>query len=343
MTARSEITIDLGALRRNVGRVLEAAGGAELWAVVKADAYGHGALDAARAALSGGARGLCVATAHEGEALRRSFPEPRILVMGPLFANDERVARDARLEVAAVTPELPHDLAVHLKIDTGMGRWGMSAEEALGASRDNVVGVMSHLATADVPHEGFARTQIDRFRAIADRFPGTVRHIANSAAALRFPEARFDAVRCGVALYGLSPFGGDPADDGLEPVLAWRSHVAAVRRLAPGESTGYGRRFVAEDETRIGLVPVGYGDGFRRGLTGTDVLVAGTRARVLGTISMDAFAVELGDAGPGAPVTLIGDGIRAEEHAAMLGTINYEVTTGIRCDPLRSARRVLDG
>jgi alanine racemase len=343
LTRRSEITIDLGALRRNVRRLREAAGRAEVWTVVKADAYGHGALDAARAALDAGAGALCVATAHEGEAVRRALREPRVLVMGPLARGEERIAANARLEVAAVTPELPRGLPVHLKVDTGMGRWGMSPEEALAAPRDDVVGVMSHLATADVPHEGFARTQIERFAAVADRFPGVTRHVANSAATLRFPEARFDAVRCGVATYGLSPFGADPADDGLEPVLSWRSYVAAVRTLAPGESTGYGRRFVAEEPTRIGLVPVGYADGFRRGLTGTDVLVAGVRRPVLGTISMDSFAVDVGDAGPGAPVTLIGDGLRAEEHAARLGTINYELTSGICSAPERADRRVVDG
>ena len=126
-------------------------------------------------------------------------------------------------------------------------------------------------------------------------------------------------------------------------MLAWRSYVALVRTLAPGESTGYGRRFVAETVTRIGLVPIGYADGFRRGLTGTEVLVGGTRRRVLGSISMDSLAVELGDEQAGTTVTLIGDGVLAEEHARVLDTINYEITTGINRDPLRAERRVLDG
>ena len=134
---------------------------------------------------------------------------------------------------------------------------------------------MTHLASADCDPE-FTRLQIERFRAATEAFSSLTRHAANSAGALRFPEARFDAVRCGVALYGLSPFGADPADDGLEPVLAWRSSLAQVKRLAPGESTGYGRRFVARP-TWIGLVPVGYADGFRRDLTGTVVLVDGER------------------------------------------------------------------
>jgi alanine racemase len=340
---RSEITIDLGALRRNVARVREAVAPAELWAVVKADAYGHGAVDCSGAALASGASALCVATAAEGAELRAAFPEARILVMSPLAPGEEALARDARLETCLSTPGLPGDLPVHLKVDTGMGRWGMSVDDALSFPRDRVVGLMSHLATADEPDETFVREQIERFREVAARFPGTQAHLANSAAALRFPDARLDAVRCGIALYGLSPFGDDPARHGLEPVLSWRSYVAVTKELAPGESTGYGRRFVAERATRIGLVPVGYADGFRRGLTGTVVLLGDRRRRVLGTISMDAFAVELEDEPVETPVILIGEGLLAEEHARALGTINYEVTSALGCDPRRTARRVVDG
>ncbi|TMJ95482.1 MAG: alanine racemase [Actinobacteria bacterium] len=341
---RSLLTIDLAALRRNVERLREAAGSAEVWAVVKADGYGHGALDCARAALAAGARGLCVATVGEGAALRDAFREPRILVMGPLAHGDVERALGAGLEVVAVDPVLPPGVPVHVKVDTGMGRFGMSPEEALALPGDRVVGIMSHLATADEDDEGFVREQLERFRTVADAFPGAVRHVANSAATLRFPDARFEAVRCGIAVYGLSPFPGRrPSDDGLEPVLSWRSHVAVEKTLSADESTGYGRRFVAERKTRIGLVPVGYGDGFRRGLTGTEVSVDGERRRVLGTVSMDSFAVELGDARAGAPVALIGDGILAEEHASRLGTINYEVVCGIRCGPERTKRRVVDG
>jgi alanine racemase len=340
---RSEITIDLGALRRNAARVRAGVDPAELWAVVKADAYGHGAIDAAGAALRGGASGLCVATAQEGAELRTGFGDVRILVMSPLADGEEELARAARLEVACSTPDVPHGLDVHLKVDTGMGRWGMALEEALALPRDRVVGLMSHLATADGEDESFAREQIERFAVAAGAFPGIPAHLANSAAALRFPEARFDAVRSGVALYGLSPFGDDPGSHGLEPVLAWRSYVALVKTLAPGESTGYGRRFVAEAVTRVGVVPVGYADGFRRGLSGTEVLVGETRRHVIGWVSMDALSVELGDEQAGTPVTLIGDGVLAEEHAHALGTINYEITTGINRDPRRADRRVLDG
>ena len=343
MMTRSEIAIDLAALRHNVRRLHEAAGGAELWAVVKADAYGHGATDVAGAALAAGAASLCVTTVREGEALRRVYPEARILAMGPLAPGEERSARAARLEVTVSAPELPGGLDVHLKVDTGMGRWGMSPHELAAVRRGRIVGLMSHLATADEPDESFARLQMERFGELAELFPGVPRHLANSAATLRFPEARFDAVRCGIALYGLSPFRDSPARHGLEPVLSWRSVVAQVKTLEPGESTGYGREFVADRSTRIGLVPVGYGDGFRRAMTGAQVLVDGERRRVLGRVSMDAFAVELPDGEAGAPVTLLGDGLLAEEHARHLGTINYEVTCAIRSGPDRAVRRVVDG
>ena len=324
-------------------RLREAAGGAEVWAVVKADAYGHGAEDVARVSLAEGAAALCVATAREGEALRAVFPEPRILVMGPLAAGDDEIARAARLEVAIATPSIPDRVPVHVKVDTGMGRWGMTLADALALPRERIVGVMSHLATADEPDESFARTQIERFLEVAAHFSGAVVHLANSAGTLRFPDARFHAVRCGLALYGLSPFGDDPARHGLEPVLSWRSYVAQAKTLAVGESTGYGRRFVAERPTRIGIVPVGYADGFRRGLSGGEVVVEGARRRVVGAVSMDAFAVELADEEAGAPVTLLGDGVRAEELARRLGTINYEIMCGIRADPRRAERRVVGG
>jgi alanine racemase len=340
---RSEITIDLGALQRNAARLRDAAAPAELWAVVKADAYGHGMLDVARAALEGGATGLCVVSAQEGEALRNALADARVLVMAPLAPGEDEIARRAGLEIAVSSPDAPPGLPLHLKVDTGMGRWGMSLDDVRTVPGDRVVGIMSHLATADEPEPTFAREQVERFGAAANAFEGVTAHIANSAATLSLPAARFDAVRCGVALYGLSPFGDDPARHGLEPVLSWRSYVAVVKTLQAGESAGYGREFIAEGPTRIGVVPVGYGDGFRRGLSGAEVLVDGTRRRLVGRVSMDALTIELEDEEPGAPVTLIGDGILAEEHARLLGTINYEITCGIRGDPLRADRRVLDG
>jgi alanine racemase len=170
-----------------------------------------------------------------------------------------------------------------------------------------------------------------------------VRHAANSAAALRLPESRFDAARCGIALYGLSPFGTDPLDDGLEPVLAWTSEIAQSRLLGAGESTGYGRRFVAAGDTWIGIVPVGYADGFRRDMSGTEVRVGGDVCNVVGTVSMDALAVELPhEQPPGTPVTLVGHGVPLEKHAAVAGTLNYELLCGIDASPTRARRVVVD-
>jgi alanine racemase len=220
-----------------------------------------------------------------------------------------------------------------------MGRWGLSELAELPV---DVVGLMTHLATADSdPH--FAGRQLERFEEATKRYSHLERHAANSAAALRLPESRLDAARCGIALYGLSPFGGDPAADGLEPVLRWESRLAQVKQLAPGESTGYGRRFAVERPTWIGVVPIGYADGFRRDMTGTEVAIDGERRRVVGTISMDAFAVELPEPlAVGTPVTLIGDGILAEAHAAVAETINYEIVCGIDSSPQRARRSVLD-
>ncbi len=337
---RSEITIDLGALRRNARTLLRALGGAELWAVVKADAYGHGAADVAGAALGSGASALCVATVPEGLALRAEYRMERILVMGPAGSNREIAqAREAGLELAIADAEIPEGVRVHLKLDTGMGRYGLSE---LPAPPAEVVGLMTHLATAD-SDQSFAHEQLERFRSATEEFSGLTRHAANSAAALRLPESHFDAARCGVALYGLSPFGTDPAEDGLEPVLSWQSALAQVKRLEPGESTGYGRRFVAQEPTWIGIVPVGYGDGFRRDLTGTEVRVAGEPRRVVGTVSMDSFAVELDRELPvGSPVVLLGHGVLAESHARVAGTINYELVCGVESGPLRARRSVMD-
>jgi alanine racemase len=338
---RSEITIDLGAVRHNVRRLLDALAGSQLWAVVKADAYGHGAVEVARVALAEGARALCVATVGEGVALRSAFPDARILVMGPSGGEDVGRARDARLELAVSAPPFPEGVPLHLKLDTGMGRFGAPQ---LSEPPPNAVGLMSHLATADTD-PAFAEIQVERFRAAAATLPRLEAHIANSAATLRLPRlAGFAAARCGIALYGLSPFQELPSSDGLEPVLSWRSSLAQVKLLDVGESTGYGRRFVAERPTWIGLVPVGYADGFRRDLTGTEVLVGGERRPVVGTVSMDSFAVELPEELPrGTPVTLVGAGLQVESHAARAGTINYEITTGIRYSAERAGRVFVDG
>jgi len=335
---RSEITIDLGAIRHNARRLLEVLDGAELWAVVKANGYGHGATDVARAARDAGASALCVVTVAEGVELRRDLPDARIIVICPTEEVGE--ARDARLElVISGAGEIPAEIPVHLKLDTGMGRWGLAE---LPDPPTNVVGLMSHLATAD-SDPAFARQQIERFREATDPYSHLSRHIANSAAALQLPDSRFDAARCGIALYGISPFETDPAEDRLRPVLSWRSRLAQVRLLQPGQSTGYGRRFVAERPTWTGIVPVGYADGFRRDMTGTEVLVDGEPRHVIGTVSMDAIAVELdGELPVGTPVTIVGDGLLIERHAQVAGTIGYEIACGINSDPSRAHRVLVD-
>ena len=339
LVERSSFTIDLGAIRRNAATLLRAAGGAELWAVVKAEGYGHGAVDVSRAALEGGATVLCVATLPEALHLRAAIREVRILVMGPVSEREIGEARAAKLELVAADGQVPEGVPVHLKLDSGMGRWGVS--ELPSPTRD-VVGVMSHLASAE-SDPAFTLAQIERFAEATAGLTGLTRHVANSAATLRHAEACFDAVRCGIALYGISPFGTDPTQDGLEPVLRWESYVALVKCLPAGASTGYGRRFVAERPTWIAIVPVGYADGFRRDLTGTEVLVDGVRRRVVGTISMDAFAVELErELAPATPVTLVGDGILIEQHAGVAGTIGYEIATGLNTRSGRARRVVRD-
>ena len=258
--------------------------------------------------------------------------------MGPLAAA--RIAHAPRGPSSSRSPtQRSRRARVHLKLDTGMGRYGFrSCRDAPRERR-----------RADEPSRDGGLGPGVRARA-ARALPRVVpavprqleRHVANSAAALRLPEARFDAARCGVALYGLSPFGDDPADDGLEPVLRWRSYLAQVKLLEPGESTGYGRRFVAAEPTWIGLVPVGYADGFRRDLTGTEVLVDGEPRPVVGTVSMDSFAVELDRELPVARRSRCSaTACCAEEHARVAGTINYELVPA--SSPIRARAAVIGG
>jgi alanine racemase len=337
--SRSLVTIDLGAIRENARTLAAMQRPSELWAVVKADGYGHGAIDVSRAALEGGATALCVATVGEAVPLREALATARIVVLGPTAADEVAVARRARLELAVSDEPVPDGVPVHLKLDTGMGRWGLAELPAPGRS---VVGLMTHLATAD-SDRSFASEQLERFLRATEPYAGRyVRHAANSAAALMMAETRLDAVRCGIALYGIDPMGHDASRWGLRPALRWESELAQVRRLAPGESTGYGRRFVAKEETWIGIVPVGYADGFRRDLTGSEVVAGGVRVPVIGTVSMDALAVLLpGPADRGAPVTLVGDGVTFEAHAAVAGTIGYELACGIRVARGRATREVV--
>jgi len=338
--ARSLVTVDVGAIRDNARALTRVLGRSELWAVVKADGYGHGAADAGRAALEGGATTLCVATVGEALVLRTELPDARVVVLGPTAPEDVVAAREARLELTVPDQPVPEGVPVHLKLDSGMGRWGLGELPQPGTS---VVGLMTHFATAGTD-SAFAEEQLGRFLAATAAYDGRVtRHAANSAAALTLPASRLDAARCGIALYGIDPLGADPARFGLRPALRWESELAQVRRLRPGESTGYNRRFMATEETLIGIVPVGYADGFRRDMSGAEILVAGARATVVGAVSMDALAVRLDvQAERGAPVTLVGDGVTFEQHAAVADTIGYELACGIRVVPGRAERRVVD-
>ncbi len=363
--------IDLGAIERNCATLAAGlAEGSELCAVVKANAYGHGMVECAEAALRGGATTLAVAASTEAFELRDRLPGARILVMGALTAAELDVALQAGAEIAvsrewfldalrARAGELGVRPRVHVKLDTGMGRLGdpdpaaVSRMLATAAEDERVelAALWTHFATADEEHEGYLREQLRRFEEVAsaerERHPGLHLHAANSAAALRGPEYHFDMVRCGVAVYGMDPFGVDASAHGLEPAMSLHSYVADVKAFSPGQSAGYGRSWVADRETLVGVIPIGYGDGVRRGLSNRfDVLVEGRRAASVGTISMDNLTVELWP-GPelerGAPAVLLGaqgdDAVTAEEWARHLGTINYEVTCGISPRVPRAYRR----
>jgi alanine racemase len=320
--------------------------------VVKADGYGHGAAPAARAALAGGATWLAVAAAGEAAALRAADIDARLLVMGALTPTELDTALAADADVVAWREELVAAIAergggrVHVKLDTGMGRLGTRdpaqatrvVEAAATTAGVELVGAMSHFATADELDDAFFGEQLERFEAWAlplrERYPGLLLHAANSAALLRDRATHFDLVRPGIAIYGLDPFQRDAAAQQLEPALELASYVAEVKRCAAGESAGYGRRFVAERETVLATVPIGYGDGVRRALTNNaDVLIGGRRFPLAGTVSMDNITVDLGPDGGGVgrgdEVLLIGPGLPAEEMAGRLQTINYEITCAL--------------
>ena len=360
-TGRALALIDTSAIEANCGVLAKNLGeGTELCAVVKADGYGHGAAPAAAAAMRGGASRLALATAVEAEELRFHFPEVPLFVMGALTVPELRDALNAEAEVAVwrqgfrelcsrVAGDRGVPARVHVKHDSGMGRLGERDPEAVvelarACAEDEhleLTGVWTHFATADDPEDGFLAAQLAAFRPVADRVrelaPGCIVHAANSAATLREPASHFDMVRCGIAIYGLDPFGADPAQRGLEPAFELRSYVADVKRFEAGASAGYGRTWRAPEDTWVGVLPIGYGDGVRRALSDNgEVLVRGRRRPIAGTVSMDNLTIDLGpetDVESGDEAVLIGrqgsDRILAEELARRLGTINYEITTGI--------------
>jgi alanine racemase len=350
--SRTWAEVDLGAIRHNVRTLKRRAADARLMAVVKADAYGHGAVPVSRAALEAGAGSLAVVTIEEGAELRRAGIDAPILVFTDLLPDELALAREYRLQVTAHSILSAKRIAAHpglethLKINTGMNRWGVEPDEAGEARKilgSQLVGVYTHLASADSDKETTSR-QLAVFDAVlaARDFGGVLVHAANSAGTLWHSSSRYDCVRPGIALYGLHPAGdeGDPADEDLRPALSLKSYVAGVRRLAPGEGVSYGLTFRAEAPMFAATVPVGYAEGYRRILSNrASALVRGERRPLLGRVTMDACAfgvddgVEVGD-----EVVLVGEqggeSVRAEEVARWSDTINYEVTTGI------DARRV---
>ncbi|HJS94360.1 MAG TPA: alanine racemase, partial [Solirubrobacteraceae bacterium] len=299
-------------------------------------------------------------TASEAASLRAEGVGGPVLVMGALSDEELPVALDARAEVVAwsdrfvdalmsARPSAGEPVRVHVKLDTGMGRLGTRVFDEAIRVADRVAaagpglelaGAMTHFASADEDPE-FTALQLSRFEpfvaALRSRRPGIVAHAANSAATLRFAAGHLDLVRCGIAVYGCDPMNDDPSLHGLEPALELTSYVAAVKAAAPGESAGYGRRWVASSETWLATVPVGYADGIRRALTNNcEVLIGGRRYPLVGTVSMDNITVEVGAPDAvrcGDLVTIIGaDGserVTAEELARRIGTINYEITCGI--------------
>jgi alanine racemase len=373
---RARVEIDLGALERNFARLAARAAPARVLAVVKADAYGHGAVTVARAlerAPGGGSRlaGFAVALAEEGIELRRGGVAAPVLVLSPVAAEAYAFLR--RYGLVPVLSGLDQiealgsycrgagwTLDVHLKFDTGMTRLGIPAEAAgdafvrLAAGGLRLAGVMSHLAEAETPDSPANRFQQERFAAVLEALPAGVRprvavHLANSAAALHQPAARHDWVRAGLALYGLDPARAR-TPGALEPVLAVIAEIVQVKQIPEGTRVGYGGRWVAARPSRIAIVPVGYADGYSWRLGNrAEAILAGRRVPVVGAVSMDMLAVDATDApaGPGDEVVLVGrrgaHEVQVADLAAAAGTLPYELLClfGLRLPrfAVRSERR----
>ena len=360
MADRARARIDLSAVERNCAELKSRLGRSALCAVVKADGYGHGAEPCARAALAGGASWLAVATADEAAELRSAGVAERLLVMGALSDDELELALGSDADVVVWCEQFAKLAAtkagkretrarLHVKLDTGMGRLGTKdagealelAELAVGDERLELAGLMTHFATADEPDSDLFEEQLARFGPVVQQVrqveADCTVHAANSAAVFRDGAAHFDMARCGIAVYGLDPFHEDPGARSLSPALALESYVADIKPMRAGEGAGYGQTWVAPSDTQMAVLPIGYGDGYRRGLSNkAHVIVRGRRYPVVGTVSMDNITIDLGgetDVRRGDVATLIGtqddQRVLAEELARLLGTINYEVTCGI--------------
>jgi len=354
--------VDLGAVRANVRALREHVAPADVLAVVKANGYGHGAGPVARAALDAGAAWLGVARVEEGVQLRgHGIDAPILLLSEPPVSAAEAVVTHSITPVVYTEPGVDalakavaafggrHRLSVHLKVDTGMHRVGCDPDHALAliehidASPElTLAGICTHLAVADDPGDPYTEAQLVRFSSVLDMLrargidPGIV-HAANSAAALACPGARHDLVRIGIAAYGVPPSASFTEVVTLRPALSLHARVMMVRELPAGERLSYGLRYELPRASRIATVSAGYADGVPRnlGLVGGEVLVNGRRCPIAGVVTMDQLMVDVGDAAVdvGDEVVLIGaqggDEVTATEWAERLGTVAYEVVTGI--------------
>lgn len=356
--------VDLDAVTHNVRELYRVAEGSQVMAVVKADAYGHGACEVAEAALAGGARWLGVACLEEALQLRRRGFRVPLLVLGYVPPEEARVAVEEEISCCVFGEELARAMAqaagrvgkmgrVHVKVDTGMGRLGVGADQAVAFVRRlkgipglDVEGVFTHLATADEENLSFAEEQLGRFAAVVaelDREGLHVpyRHAANSAALLRLPQSRYNLVRTGLAMYGVHPVPGSVGSAHLRPVLSWKTRVAQVKRMSPGATVGYGRTWKAAGGEVVATLPVGYADGYRRSLSNRGMaLLGGRKVRVVGRVSMDQITVLAGSGdtpdgqvAPGQEVVLLGgqegNSLTAWDLARDMDTIPYEVLVGI--------------
>ena len=361
---RPEIVVDLAAIRRNVGilRDLVAPDRSDVMVVVKADGYGHGLVESARAARQAGAPWLGVATIEEAVRLREAGDTGRLLCWLTVPGDDWAAAIERDVDVTAYSVaelgairaalhgrERRTPARVQLKIDTGLSRGGATADhwpEVLAAARAGetegvwrITGIWSHFACSDEPEHPANAAQERAFRdalAAAERAGLTpeVRHLANSAAAILRPSSRFDLVRCGISSYGLDPAPGRTPDLGLEPAMTVTAPLALTKDLHAGASISYGHTWTAPGPTRVGLVPLGYGDGVPRHAGNTaEVWVDGKRRPIRGRICMDQFVIDLGDDQPAAgdEVVLFGPGTSgeptADDWARACGTIHYEIVT----------------
>ncbi|HSE69252.1 MAG TPA: alanine racemase [Nocardioidaceae bacterium] len=361
---RAEIVVDLDAIARNVATLKEHAGGVAMMAVVKADGYGHGMLEAARAARRGGADWLGVAVMEEAIALRAAGDTGPLLTWLTVPGEDYTGAVAAAVDVTAYSVEEIAEIRaaaravgtrarVQLKVDTGLSRGGASdrlwpglldaAAEAEAAGEVSVTGIWSHFACSDEPEHPANDAQEKVFRWALDRAEQAglrpeVRHLSNSAGAVTRPSSRFDLVRCGIATYGLSPIPQvrTSAELGLVPAMTVRGRLALVKRVPAGSGVSYGHTYVTERETTVGVVPMGYGDGVPRHASSVaPVLAAGSVRPIAGRVCMDQFVLDLGDdpVAAGDPVVLFGTGDAgeptAQDWAEACGTISYEIVTRI--------------